>query len=58
MENGITNVVSLIEHNNCFLCEISGDHFGNLWIQHVGIIEDYDISLLQLGDLIDMRERE
>ena len=54
MENGITNVVSLIKHNNCLLCESSGDHLGNLWIQHVGIVEDYHISLLQLGDLIDI----
>jgi hypothetical protein len=51
MENGITNVVSLIKHHNCLLCEISRDHLGNLWVQHVGIVEDYHVSLLQLREL-------
>ena len=51
MENGITNVVSLIKYDNRLLCEISGDHLSNLWVQHVGIVEDYHICLLQLRKL-------
>lgn len=46
MGNWITNVVSLIKHDDCLLCEISGDHLGNLWVQHVGVVEDNHISLL------------
>ena len=52
MENGITNVVSLIKYDNRLLCEISRDHLSNLWVQHVGIVEDYHICLLQLRKLI------
>ena len=46
MENGITDVVSLVKHDNCLLCESSGDHLSNLWVQHVRVVEDYHISLL------------
>ena len=46
MENGITNIVSLVKHDNCLLCESSGDHLSNLWVQHVRVVEDYHISLL------------
>ena len=49
-----TNVVGLIEHNNCLLCEVSRNHFCNLRIEHIGIVEYYHISLLQLN----VRERE
>ena len=43
-----TNVVCLIKDDHCLLCEVIGDHFSNLGVQQVRVVEDHDISLLEL----------
>ena len=38
----------LIEDDHCLLCEVIGDHFSNLGVQQVRVVEHHDISLLKL----------
>ena len=43
-----TNVVCLIKDDHCLLGKVVGDHFSNLRVQQIRVVEHHHISLLEL----------